>query len=48
MKPLLYKVNTNFFKTPLNKGFQRVLLLSGSNYRLLKAFHLRLSMRINS
>lgn len=22
MKPLLYKVNTNFFKTPLNKGFQ--------------------------
>ncbi len=27
MKPLLYKVNTNFFKTPLNKGFQRVLLI---------------------
>ena len=27
MKPLLYKVNTNFFETPLNKGFQRVLLI---------------------
>jgi hypothetical protein len=27
MKPLLYKVNTNFFKTLLNKGFQRVLLI---------------------
>jgi len=27
MKPLLYKVDTNFFETPLNKGFQRVLLI---------------------
>jgi len=25
MKHLLYKVNTNFFETPLNKEFQRVL-----------------------
>ena len=25
MKPLLYKVDTNFFEDPLNKGFQRVL-----------------------
>ena len=27
MKPLLYKVNTNFFETLVNKGFQRVLLI---------------------
>jgi len=27
MKYLLYKVDTNFFETPLNKGFQRVLLV---------------------
>ena len=27
MRYLLYKVNTNFFETPLNKGFQRVLLI---------------------
>ena len=27
MKPLLYKVNTNFFENPIDKGFQRVLLI---------------------
>jgi len=27
MKLPLYKVNTNIFETPLNKGFQRVLLI---------------------
>jgi hypothetical protein len=27
MKLILYKVNTNFFETPLNKGFKRVLLI---------------------
>jgi len=27
MRYLLYKVNTNFFENPLNKGFQRVLLI---------------------
>jgi len=27
MKYLLYKVDTKFFETPLNKGFQRVLLI---------------------
>jgi len=27
MKYLLYKVNTNFFETPINKGFKRVLLI---------------------
>jgi len=27
MTDFLYKVDTNFFETPLNKGFQRVLLI---------------------
>ena len=27
MTNTIYKVNTNFFETPLNKGFQRVLLI---------------------
>ena len=27
MKYFLYKVDTNFFETPFNKGFQRVLLI---------------------
>ena len=27
MTDSLYKVDTNFFETPLNKGFQRVLLI---------------------
>ncbi len=27
MKPLLYKVNTKFFETPLDKGFQWILLI---------------------
>jgi hypothetical protein len=27
MKYLLYKVDTNFFETHLNKGFQRALLI---------------------
>lgn len=27
MRNLLYKVDTNFFETPLNKGFQRVLFI---------------------
>ena len=27
MKPLLYKLGTNFFETLANKGFERVLLI---------------------
>ena len=27
MNNFLYKVDTNFFETPLNKGFQRALLI---------------------
>ena len=32
MTNTIYKVNTNFFETPLNKGFQRVLLIEWEQY----------------
>jgi len=30
MTTVLYKVDTKYFENPINKGFQKVLLLSGN------------------